>query len=68
MNYFEHNDSKGRDSRRAVELNKAERATAQGFDGTLFMRAGDVFRRRLEGRYLTETPWNDWADLYAAHD
>lgn len=51
MNYFEHNDSKGRDARRAVELNRAERRKAVDFDGTLFMTRADIRSRRIEALF-----------------
>lgn len=50
MNYFEHNDEKGRDARIRTAINRAERARmAQPFDGTLYMSKYDLRARRAEG-------------------
>lgn len=50
MNYFEHNDSKGRDARVRAAINRADRAKSQDFDGTMFMSKWDVIGRRVEGQ------------------
>lgn len=52
MNYHEHNDSKGCDSRVRALIHNAERAKAQDFDGTLFMSKYDVIARRNESAYI----------------
>ena len=52
MNYFTHNDAKGRDSRIRVQLNHAERAkaTAQDFTITLYMSKYELRSRLSEAR------------------
>lgn len=51
MNYFQHNDTKGRDSRIRVAVNRAERAKARlPFEGTLYMSRHAIRSRLSEAR------------------
>lgn len=53
MNYFDHNDTKGRDARVRVDINKRERAKArQPFEGTLFMSKYELQARCRESAYV----------------
>jgi hypothetical protein len=53
VNYFEHNDSKGRDARLFAQAFIRDRARARKpFDGALFMNADALSTRRLEGGLL----------------
>ncbi len=53
MNYFTHNDTKGRDARLRVETNRSERAKAAlPFEGTLFMSKYEIQARCRESAYV----------------
>ncbi len=53
MNYFTHNDTKGRDARIRVAINHAERAKAAiPFEGTLYMSKYEVQARCRESAYV----------------
>jgi hypothetical protein len=53
MNYHDHNDAKGRDSRVRTQINHSERAKAQlPFEGTLYMSKYDIQARCRESAYI----------------
>jgi hypothetical protein len=53
MNYHDHNDAKGRDSRIRVQINRAERTrAAQPFEGTLCMSKYELQARCRESAYV----------------
>lgn len=52
--YHEHNDSRGQDARRAVEINRAERARQSiPDDVTLYMSRHDLQRRLREAHRMS---------------
>lgn len=51
MNYFQHNDSRGMESRLRVEAWRAERAKSADFDGTLHMSRYEVRARCNQARF-----------------
>lgn len=58
MEYFEYNDAKGRDARRAVELNRIERKAKWDYnDVTLFMSARDLKLRREHARLMAQSQY-----------